>query len=124
MNVKTLRTVRVHARGRPLPRPKLDLPKDALRITRELTETATMPLDDGLPRLMLEYFVYLIYRAGFALLSTLPLRATFALGNALGFCAWLTLGKYRRLGFHNLKIALGDAKSPREMRRLVRRHFQ
>ena len=73
---------------------------------------------------MLAYFVYLIYRAGFALLSTLPLRATFALGNALGFCAWLFLGKYRRLGFHNVKIAFGDEKSPQEMRRLVRRHFQ
>ena len=73
---------------------------------------------------MLEYFVYLIYRAGFALLSTLPLRATFALGNALGFSAWFLLGKYRRLGFHNVKIAFGDEKSPQEMRRLVRRHFQ
>ena len=73
---------------------------------------------------MLEYFVYLIYRAGFALLSMLPLRGTFALGNALGLCAWLVLGKYRRLGFHNVKIAFGDEKSPWEMRRLVRRHFQ
>jgi heptosyltransferase II len=73
---------------------------------------------------MLEYFVYLIYRAGFSLLSTLPLRATFALGNALGFCAWLVLGRYRRLGFRNVEIAFGNEKSPREMRRLVRRHFQ
>jgi heptosyltransferase II len=73
---------------------------------------------------MLEYFVYLIYRAGFALIGLLPLRAAFALGNALGFCAWLVLGKYRRLGFHNVEIAFGAEKSPREMRRLVRHHFQ
>ena len=73
---------------------------------------------------MLEYFVYLIYRAGFALIGLLPLRAAFALGNALGFCAWLVLGKYRRLGFHNVAIAFGAEKSPREMRRLVRHHFQ
>ena len=73
---------------------------------------------------MLEYFVYLIYRAGFALIGLLPLRAAFALGNALGFCAWLVLWKYRRLGFHNVDIAFGVEKSPREMRRLVRRHFQ
>jgi len=73
---------------------------------------------------MLEYFVYLIYRAGFGLIGLLPLRAAFALGNALGFFAWLVLGEYRRLGFHNIDIAFGEEKSPREMRRLVRRHFQ
>jgi len=73
---------------------------------------------------MLDYFVYLIYRAGFALIGLLPLRAAFALGNALGFCAWLVLGEYRRLGFHNIDIAFGAEKSTREMRRLVRRHFQ
>ncbi|HWY50350.1 MAG TPA: lipopolysaccharide heptosyltransferase II [Chthoniobacterales bacterium] len=73
---------------------------------------------------MLQYFAYLIYRAGFALIGLLPLRAAFALGNALGFFAWLVLGKYRRLGFHNIDIAFGAEKSPREMRRLVRRHFQ
>jgi heptosyltransferase II len=73
---------------------------------------------------MLEYFIYLIYRAGFALISFLPLRVAFSLGNALGLCAWLILGDYRRLGFHNVEIAFGDEKSPRELRELVRRHFQ
>src|SRR5207302_4107389 len=77
-----------------------------------------------LPQLMLEYFVYLFYRAGCVLISLLPLRVSFALGNALGFCAWLVLGKYRRLGFRNVEIAFGEQKSRREMRRLVRRHFQ
>lgn len=73
---------------------------------------------------MLEYFVYLIYRTGFALISLIPLRAAFALGNALGFCAWLAAGNYRRLAFRNIQIAFGSDKSPREMRRFVRRHFQ
>src|SRR3984893_6784763 len=73
---------------------------------------------------MLEYFVYLIYRTGFALIALLPLRAAFALGNGLGFCAWIVLGKYCRLAFRNIDIAFGGEKSPREMRRLVRRHFQ
>ena len=68
---------------------------------------------------MLEYFVYLIYRAGFALLSALPPRAAFGLGNMLGFCAWLALGKYRRLGYHNVQIAFGHEKSPQDMRRLA-----
>jgi lipopolysaccharide heptosyltransferase II len=73
---------------------------------------------------MLEYFVYLIYRAGFALIGLLSLRLAFSLGNALGFCAWLIAGKYRQLGFHNVDIAFGPEKSAREKRRLVRRHFQ
>src|SRR6266571_3773129 len=73
---------------------------------------------------MLEYFVYLIYRTGFALIGLLPLRVSFALGNGLGFCAWLVLGKYRRLGFRNIEIAFSREKSPQEMRHLVRRHFQ
>ena len=73
---------------------------------------------------MLEYFVYLIYRTGLALIALLPLRASFALGNVLGFCAWLVLGKYRRLAFQNIEIAFGAEKSRREMHRLVRRHFQ
>jgi heptosyltransferase II len=73
---------------------------------------------------MLDYLVYLIYRAGFALIGLLPLRVAFGLGNALGFCAWLVLGKYRRLGFHNIDIAFGDEKSTHQKRSLVRRHFQ
>src|ERR1700739_596814 len=73
---------------------------------------------------MLEYLVYLIYRTGFALIALLTVRAAFALGNALGFCAWLVLGKYRRLAFRNIDIAFGHEKSSREMRQLVGRHFQ
>jgi hypothetical protein len=37
------------------------------------------------PESMLEYLVYLIYRAGFALMSLFPLRLLLALGRALGF---------------------------------------
>ena len=73
---------------------------------------------------MLDYLVYLIYRSGFALIALLPLRAAFSLGNALGFCAWLVAGKYRRLGFHNIDLAFGDEKSTSEKRQLIRRHFQ
>ena len=73
---------------------------------------------------MLEYFVYLIYRTGIALIGLLPLRGAFAIGKGLGFCAWVVLGKYRRLAFRNIEIAFASERSPREMRRLVRRHFQ
>src|SRR5437588_12087808 len=73
---------------------------------------------------MLDYLVYLVYRLGFALITLLPLRFLFALGKALGFCGWLLLPKYRRLAFSNIAIAFGNDKSPREIRRIVRRHFQ
>jgi heptosyltransferase II len=76
------------------------------------------------PKSMLEYLVYLIYRAGFALISLFPLRLLFALGKALGFCGWLLLPKYRQLAFRNIDIAFGEEKSSPEIRRIVRQHFQ
>src|SRR5437667_12101101 len=72
---------------------------------------------------MLDFLIYLFYRAGTVLLTALPLRALFALGNVSGFCAWILLGKYRRLALRNISIAFGNEKSTRELRRLVRRHF-
>ena len=73
---------------------------------------------------MREFFLYAFYRAGLALLSALPLTVLFRLGRAVGFGAWLVLPKYRALAFHNASIAFGEEKSRRELRRLVRRHFQ
>jgi lauroyl/myristoyl acyltransferase len=73
---------------------------------------------------MREFFLYIFYRAGLALLAALPLKALFRLGQAVGFCAWLILPKYRALAFRNTSIAFGNEKSRRELRRLVRRHFQ
>ena len=73
---------------------------------------------------MLDFVVYLLYRAGSAIAAALPLRFLFAVGEFLGFCAWLVSGKYRRLAERNVEIAFGDEKSPRELRCLVRRHFR
>jgi len=73
---------------------------------------------------MLDFCVYLLYRAGAALLSILPWRVLFVLGNAGGLVAWLLLGRYRRLALRNVAIAFAAEKSPRQLRRLVRRHFQ
>jgi heptosyltransferase II len=73
---------------------------------------------------MLDLIVYLFYRAAAAFASALPLPLLFAAGQFLGFCAWLILGKYRRLAQRNVAIAFGNEKSPRQLRRLVRRHFQ
>jgi lipopolysaccharide heptosyltransferase II len=73
---------------------------------------------------MLDFVVYLLYRAGSAIAAVLPLQFLFALGQVLGFCAWLVSGKYRRLAERNVAIAFADEKSPDELRGLVRRHFQ
>ena len=73
---------------------------------------------------MLDFSIYLLYRAGTAIASALPVRLLFALGSFLGLGAWLALPQYRRLARRNLEIAFAKEKSPRELRRIVRRHFQ
>ena len=73
---------------------------------------------------MLDFVVYLLYRAGSAIVGALPLWLLFATGQILGSCAWLISGKYRRLAQRNVAIAFANERSPRELRRLVRRHFR
>jgi len=73
---------------------------------------------------MFDFVVYLLYRAGGALVAALPLPFLFAFGEALGICAWAFSGKYRRLATRNLEIAFANEKSPPELRQLVRRHFR
>ena len=73
---------------------------------------------------MLDFVVYLLYRTGLAIVAAIPMRLLFAVGQFLGFCAWLLSGKYRRLAKRNVAIAFANEKTPREMRRLVRHHFQ
>ncbi len=73
---------------------------------------------------MLDFSIYLLYRAGTAIVSVLPLRLLFAAGEFLGLSAWVLLRRYRRLACDNLRIAFGTEKSKRELRRLARRHFQ
>jgi heptosyltransferase II len=73
---------------------------------------------------MLDFVVYLLYRAGSAIIGALPLPFLFVVGQFLGFCAWIVLPKYRRLAQRNVTIAFGGEKSPRGLRQLVRRHFQ
>ena len=73
---------------------------------------------------MLDFSLYLLYRAGVALASALPIRILFALGSFMGLVAWLFLAQYRWLAQRNLEIAFGSEKTSRELRRIVRRHFQ
>jgi heptosyltransferase II len=73
---------------------------------------------------MLDFVVYLLYRAGLAIARALPLRCLFALGQFFGCCAWLISWQYRRLAERNVAIAFENEKSPPELLRLVRGHFQ
>jgi lipopolysaccharide heptosyltransferase II len=73
---------------------------------------------------MVDFLVYLFYRAALALLIALPLRLVFAFGEALGFSAWIFLPNYRRLAGRNVQIAFGPEKTTAEKKRIVRRHFQ
>ena len=73
---------------------------------------------------MSDFVVYLLYRAGSAVVAALPLSLLFAIGEFLGVCAWTFSGKYRRLATRNLDIAFANEKSPGELRELVRRHFR
>ena len=73
---------------------------------------------------MLDFCIYLLYRAGTAIASVLPLRVLFVLGNFMGSAGWLLLPQYRRLARRNLEIAFANEKSRRELRQICRRHFQ
>ena len=73
---------------------------------------------------MFDFVVYLLYRAGLAVVAALPFPFLFGFGEFLGVCVWTFSGKYRRLATRNLEIAFANEKSPRELRQLVRRHFR
>ncbi len=73
---------------------------------------------------MFDFVVYVLYRAGSAVVAALPLPFLFHFGQFLGACAWTFSGRYRRLAQGNVTIAFANEKSPRELRQLVRRHFR
>ena len=73
---------------------------------------------------MVDYAVYLLYRIGTGLFGLLPLPLAFAIGQMGGLIAWLVLPQYRKLALRNVRIAFAGELSEKEMRRIVRRHFQ
>ena len=73
---------------------------------------------------MLDFSVYLLYRLATAIVGLVPLPLLFRVGEVLGLLNWLLLGRYRRLAKRNLAIAFGDEKTPAELSRLTRQHFQ
>ena len=73
---------------------------------------------------MRDRLVYVFYRLGVAIIRALPPALLFRLGRVAGFFAWLFLPRYRRLALHNATIALGDEKSKKKLRCLIRHHFR
>jgi len=73
---------------------------------------------------MVDYAVYLFYRIGAGLLELLSLPLAFAIGQMGGVIAWLVLPQYRKLALRNVRIAFAGELSEKQMRRIVRRHFQ
>ena len=73
---------------------------------------------------MVDFCVYLLYRAALAFIIALPLGVVFSLGEFIGFLAWIALPNYRALARCNVQIAFGDESTGAEKGRLVRRHFQ
>src|SRR3954467_931940 len=73
---------------------------------------------------MLDFCIYLLYRAGTAIASALPLSFLFRFGEFVGRISWWLLPKYRRLTLRNLSIAFGREKSQSELRHIGRRHFR
>jgi len=73
---------------------------------------------------MVDYAVYLLYRIGTGLFGLLPLPLGFAIGRMGGVIAWLVLPQYRKLALRNVRIAFAGELSEKQMRRIVRRHFQ
>jgi len=53
----------------------------------------------------------------------MPLSACFVIGRCIGFVLFLILGKYRRLARDNMREAYRDDLSPKELRKLVFKHF-
>jgi heptosyltransferase-2 len=72
----------------------------------------------------MDRLAYWLYQAAGAVLGRLPIRLVFVLGEACGLLAWLVGISYRRLARRNFEIAFGQEKSPAELDRLVRKHFQ
>jgi heptosyltransferase II len=71
---------------------------------------------------VLDYTVYLIYRAARWFLGCLPLSWVFRLGQSVGRLGYALLRGYRRLAVANIKIAFPDWPED-EVERCARRHF-
>ncbi len=71
----------------------------------------------------MDRFVFLLYRTLCRLISLPPIGVVFRIGAALGFLAHAVLGSYRRLVIANMTLAFGGEKTPREIRRMARKHF-
>ena len=71
---------------------------------------------------MMNYVVYLLYRALGFIIGLLPLGVVIRTGRLVGLLGYFLVRKYRRIALRNLAIAFPD-KTPRERRSFGRAHF-
>lgn len=65
-----------------------------------------------------------LMRLGLATVPRLPRKAVLALARAIGAAAYAFSSRDRHLGLENLDVAFGDAKTPAEKRRILRKSLQ
>mgnify|MGYP003694255467 CR=1 FL=1 len=75
---------------------------------------AAAPRCDTACPAMLDFVVYLLYRTGLAVIAAIPMRLLFAVGQFLGFCAWLVSGNIDAWRNAMLPLRLPMMKRPRE----------
>jgi len=68
--------------------------------------------------------LYLLARAGIALIQSLPLTFVARLGRCIGALAFMVDRDHRRVALANLKMCFGDKKSAAEIRALARENFR
>jgi len=71
----------------------------------------------------INYLVYLILRSFLFLGDFLAMKPTFGVVWLIGNIGYYLAGSRRRLALENLKIAFGNEKSEKELRRICRRSF-
>lgn len=70
------------------------------------------------------YYLYYLGRAAAFLVFLLPIRVASAIAAFFGRCAYFLLPKYRNITIKNLNHALGNKKTPEEIRRIALKVFE
>ncbi|MDP9291648.1 MAG: lipopolysaccharide heptosyltransferase II [Verrucomicrobiota bacterium] len=72
---------------------------------------------------MMDRITFFFYKLAVTAIEALPIETVFCFGRLLGRLFGVLLFPYRHLVIRNLTLALGDHKSPEEIRELARQHF-
>lgn len=68
--------------------------------------------------------VYILYRMGYFIAMSLPVRATYSIASFLAYLTYLFSARDRNAVIGNLKVILGDQCDERKLRRIARQVFR